>query len=63
MAVVAIANRIYRHETKPQPIANAPGKVVEAFGLGKCPKLAEQVGEILFTLRYVCMACTLRYKQ
>lgn len=43
MAEVAIENRVYRHETKQQPTANAPGKIVEAFGLGKCPKLAEQV--------------------
>eukprot|EP00904_Undaria_pinnatifida_P007150 jgi/Undpi1/3565/HiC_scaffold_16.g06937.m1 len=43
MAEIAIGNRIYRHETKPQPTANAPGKIVEAFGLGKCPKLAQQV--------------------
>lgn len=43
MAEVAIENRIYRHEAKPQPTANKPGKIVEAFGLGKCPKLAEQV--------------------
>lgn len=43
MAEVAIENRVYRYEAKPQPTANEPGKVVEAFGLGKCPKLAEQV--------------------
>lgn len=43
MAEVAIENRVFRFEAKPQPTANAPGKIVEAFGLGKCPKLAEQV--------------------
>ncbi|CAM9470097.1 unnamed protein product [Ectocarpus sp. 6 AP-2014] len=43
MAEVAIENRVYRYEAKPQPTANEPGKIVEAFGLGKCPKLAEQV--------------------
>lgn len=43
MAEVAIEDRVFRYETKPQPTANAPGKIVEAFGLGKCPKLAEQV--------------------
>ncbi|CAM9585404.1 unnamed protein product, partial [Hapterophycus canaliculatus] len=43
MAEVAIEGRVYRYEAKPQPTANAPGKIVEAFGLGKCPKLAEQV--------------------
>eukprot|EP00903_Cladosiphon_okamuranus_P009251 g8827.t1 len=43
MAEVAIDNRIYRYEAKQQPTANEPGKIVEAFGLGKCPKLAEQV--------------------
>lgn len=47
MAELAIGNRIYRHEAKPQPTTNAPGKVVEAFGLGKCPKLAEQVSVIV----------------
>jgi len=40
---VAIEDRVFRYEAKPQPTANAPGKIVEAFGLGKCPKLAEQV--------------------
>lgn len=44
MAKVAIEDRIYSHETKPQPIENPPWKIVEAFGLGKCPKLVEQVG-------------------
>ncbi|CAM9977107.1 unnamed protein product [Pylaiella littoralis] len=43
MAEVAIENRVFRYEAKPQPTANTPGKIVEAFGLGKCPKLAEQV--------------------
>lgn len=43
MAEVVIENRVYRHETKDQPTENAPGKIVEAFGLGKCPKLVEQV--------------------
>lgn len=43
MAEVAIENRVYRYEAKPQPTAHEPGKIVEAFGLGKCPKLAEQV--------------------
>lgn len=55
MAEVAIGNRIYRHEAKPQPTANAPGKVVEAFGLGKCPKLAEQVNVILLTYAAICV--------
>lgn len=43
MAEVLIGNRIYRHATKPELAENVPGKVVEAFGLGKCPKLAKQV--------------------
>lgn len=55
MVEVAIGNRIYRHEAKPQPTTNAPGKVVEAFGLGKCPKLAEQASAIVShaTVRFV----------
>lgn len=48
MAEVAIDNRVYRHEARPQPTATAPGKIVEAFGLGKCPKLAEQVELCMF---------------
>lgn len=43
MAEVSIEDRVYKHEAKPQPKANAPEKIVEAFGLGKCPKLAKQV--------------------
>lgn len=49
MAEVTIGNRVYRHETKDQPTENAPGKIVEAFGLRKCPKLVEQV--IMFSPR------------
>lgn len=43
MAKVVVQDRVYMHEAKQQPTDNPPGKIVEAFGLGKCPKLAAQV--------------------
>jgi hypothetical protein len=43
--------QISRFENKPHPIEAPETKIVEAFGLGKCPKLVQQVGSLEIDVR------------
>eukprot|EP01041_Mallomonas_annulata_P003015 gene3015-5909_t len=58
-SIFAVSQASSRHENKPNPAPIPYDKIVEAYGLRKCPKLVEQVADDSIEVRInaLCVLC------